>query len=179
MSVNFNKSWLGQKVIIFRQVCYISCSEWESLYPIGVRVVSVTLRDRGFKVEFHVLTSSTNNMTFGLNFPQECLATVECGTKPASLQWCLAVESRFQTQCSTTDARCSLSSQLQTNAHGTHGVLLARYNSFGMAEHHKQFRNLLWQCRTRKDDIKCFSSRGGYMCSSRAELPTVRDMILV
>uniref|UniRef100_L7LW12 RNA-directed DNA polymerase n=1 Tax=Rhipicephalus pulchellus TaxID=72859 RepID=L7LW12_RHIPC len=51
----------------------------ETLCPLGVCVVSVTLGDKVFKVEFAVLASSTHDIILGIDFLRECGATVDCG----------------------------------------------------------------------------------------------------
>lgn len=79
MSFNF-KLRLGHKVMFrWNSSATFRAVSGETLSPIGVCVVSVTLGDKVFKVEFAVLASSTHDIILGIDFLRDCGATVDCG----------------------------------------------------------------------------------------------------
>lgn len=80
ISVNF-KTKLGRKVM-FRQNDGSSFHAviGKLLRPLGVCTANVYFSDNVYKAEFIVLTKFTHNVILGLDFLQQCVAALECGT---------------------------------------------------------------------------------------------------
>lgn len=85
MSVLF-KSLLGRKVMF----CWDQSTSFrgvggDSLYPVGVCNVDVSLGGRVFNTEFIVLPRSTHDVILGIDFLQLCGANVDCRTGELSV----------------------------------------------------------------------------------------------
>lgn len=85
MSVLF-KSLLGRKVMFrWDQNSSFRGVSGDSLYPVGVCNVNVSLGGKVFNAEFTVLPRSTHDVIQGIDFLQLCGANVDCRTGELSV----------------------------------------------------------------------------------------------
>lgn len=68
------------KEILFRGV------GGETLRPLGVCTVGVSIGGQTFKAEFAILARSNNDVILGIDFLRDCGATVDCATSELSVR---------------------------------------------------------------------------------------------
>lgn len=86
MSLNF-KALLGQKVMFsWNNISTFRSVSGDTLCPIGVCTADVCLCGKVFTTEFAVIPRSTHDVILGIDFLQECGATVDCRSGELSVQ---------------------------------------------------------------------------------------------